>query len=386
MTTVPYARPSSPRLVSLDILRGLTVMLMIFVNNGAGNQIFATLQHSKWNGLTLCDLVFPFFLFMVGVSTYLSLGRRGFEWSWQTAWRIGRRTATLFLIGLAINWFDMACDGRPADFAHLRIMGVMQRIALCYGCTALAAVGLTRLVGSMRALAYLAGALLMSYTMLIVIGGGYNYDAATNFIAIADAHLLGHAHLYHKAPVDPEGVLSTLPAIAHTMIGLLVAQKALGHKGGDTATHTAESMRWFAMMGVVLIPIGIVLAFVMPLNKRIWSPSYVLLTCGLASMAQAALVWLVDLRPGTPRSTPSPFGGAWGGALIFGTNPLLLYLASEVIAIVFGATGIKDTLYGALHAVIPNGYWASVAYATLFTLGHAALGYPLWKRRIYIKI
>lgn len=373
----------TPRLLSLDVLRGLTVMLMIFVNNGAGPQIFAALQHSKWNGLTPCDLVFPFFLFMMGMSTYLSLRKSRFQWSAQVARKIARRTLVLFLLGLFINWFDMACGGRPFDLAHLRIMGVMQRIALCYGCTALAAMSLARLTDSPRALPYLAGELLMFYTFIIILGGGYDYDASTNILAIADAHLLGHAHLYHKSPVDPEGLLSTLPAIAHTMIGFAVARHALAHKDGEAAT---APLRRFAWVGLVLAVVGAAVALGLPLNKRIWSPSYVLLTCGLAALAQAALIWLVDIRPCTTRSTPSPAGKGWAGALIFGTNPLFLYLASEAIAIVFGATGVKDAAYGALHAVIANGYWASVAYASLFVLLHAAMGYPLWKHKVYIKI
>ena len=136
------------RLVSLDVLRGLTVMFMIFVNNGAGEEIFSTLQHSKWNGMTPCDLVFPFFLFIMGISTYLSLRKGGFRWTPQQARKTIKRTLLLFLIGLLINWFDMAMDGRPLDFAHLRIMGVMQRIAICYGATVAAVLTIHHLTHS----------------------------------------------------------------------------------------------------------------------------------------------------------------------------------------------------------------------------------------------
>lgn len=382
---------SSQRLISLDILRGLTVMLMIFVNNGAGEQIFSTLRHSKWNGMTPCDLVFPFFLFMMGISTYLSLRKNNFAWSPQIGLKIAGRTAMLFLIGLLVNWFDMACSGRPYDLAHLRIMGVMQRIALCYGTTALLAVGLTAVFRSFRPLPWLILLILVLYSALILMGGGYNYNASTNIIASADLRLLGYDHLYHKSPVDPEGLLSTVSAVAHTLTGFWMASWALGSKDEKPMLSTLEK---FLIAGAVLVFAGYLLSFAMPLNKRIWSPSYVLMTCGLASLAQGLLICFVDILPESRprvgfddtqgRSVAAGKGRAW--ALIFGTNPLFLYLASEFLGIVFGATGIKDSLYEAIRTVIANGYWAGAAYAALFVLLHAGIGYPLWKRNIYIKI
>lgn len=372
---------STTRLASLDVFRGITVMLMIFVNNGAGEQIFATLQHSRWNGLTLCDLVFPFFLFMMGTSTYLSLRKSGFEWSRATACKIVRRTATLFAIGLAINWFDMACSGRPLDLGHLRIMGVMQRIALCYGATALLALAAMRVFRSFRILPYVAGLTLTLYTLLVVWGGGYTYDAASNVLAIVDTHILGYDHLYHKSPVDPEGLLSTMAAIAHTLLGFWAASWALNARGDK---HQLAALRRFLTIGSTLAIAGCIAAIALPLNKRIWSPSYVLLTCGLAAIVQALFVYLVDIRHGA-RHDSSPAKG-WGAALIFGTNPLFLYLASEIISIAFGTTGIKEAAYAAIHTAITDGYWASVTYAALFVLLHVAIGYPLWRRHIYIKI
>ncbi|MBM6993630.1 MAG: DUF1624 domain-containing protein [Prevotella sp.] len=389
---------SNSRLISLDVFRGMTVMLMIFVNNGAGEEIFSTLQHSKWNGMTPCDLVFPFFLFMMGMSTYLSLKKTGFAWSRQTGWKIARRALLLFLIGLAINWLDMACSGRPLDLAHLRIMGVMQRIGLCYAATALAAIVSTRLSGSLHPVAWAAGVLLAIYAAIVVMGGGYDYDASTNILSIVDHRLLGEAHLYHKSPVDPEGLVSTLSAIAHTMIGLWVASWALARKSGAATLSTLER---FLLSGAALTFAGYLLTFALPLNKRIWSPSYVLMTCGFAALLQGLLIAIID-RPGVSSSgatappsavtsgVASPVGtkSGWVTALclIFGTNPLFLYVASEVLSIVFGSTGVKDAVYQGLHAVITNGYWASVGYATLFVLLHALMGYPLWKRHIYIKI
>ena len=129
------------RLKSLDVMRGLTVALMILVNNG-GEHNYSFLEHSKWNGLTPCDLVFPFFLFMVGMSTFISLKKTEFKPSIAIYRKIIKRTSLLFLIGLGINWFGMICNGGGLDFAHLRIWAVLQRIALCYGVVAMLAITL----------------------------------------------------------------------------------------------------------------------------------------------------------------------------------------------------------------------------------------------------
>jgi predicted acyltransferase len=140
--------------------------------------------------------------------------------------------------------------------------------------------------------------------------------------------------------------------------------------------------------GAALAFVGWLLQFGLPLNKRVWSPSYVLLTCGLAALLQGLLVWWLDVRPAQHRpaqQVASP-SGLVTMTLIFGTNPLFLYIVSELLSIVFGSTGIKQSAYDAIHFVIVNGYWASVAYATLFVVLHLALGAILWKRRIFIKL
>lgn len=373
-----------PRLVSLDVFRGLTVMFMIFVNNGAGKEIFSTLVHAKWNGLTAADLVFPFFLFVMGISTFISLRKSHFNMTRELAWKIGKRTLMLFLIGLFINWLEMAVKGQAFDFAHLRIMGVMQRIALCYGFTALAAIVSTKLWHSFRPMVWAIVILLLGYSLIILLGGGYNHDSATNILWVVDAQLLGQSHLYHNPPVDPEGLLSTLPSIAHTMIGFTLAAWAMAEK---PATAKLSTLERFAAIGAGLVITGFLASSLMSYNKRIWSPSFVLVTCGIASLTLALMIQWIDGGGKTDTSTTeekrSPLVTL---CLVFGTNPLFLYVTSEVIAIFFGATGIKMTIYNMLNAVITNGYWASVAYSTLFVGLHALLGYPLWKRHIYIKL
>ena len=357
---------SSKRLLSLDVLRGLTVACMIMVNNGAGPHTFSTLQHSRWNGLTPCDLVFPFFLFIMGISTYLSLRKTQFKMSAPILKKIFRRTLIILLIGLAINWFDMACDGRPLDFAHLRYCGVMQRIALCY-----LAVSLLALTVNHRSVLTIAFLLLLFYTALIMFGGGYVYDSTSNILSKIDLNLLGYNHLYHKSPVDPEGLVSTISAIAHTMIGFYCGMLICKARDND------EKVMRLLLVGALLLIAGWLLQFAFPLNKRIWSPSYVLVTCGAAAMLQGILMYIIDIRDSRKWTVP---------LIIFGVNPLFLYVMSEFLGILFGATGVKDGAYSAINTVVANPYMASLTYALLFVLLHAVMGLILYKRKIYIKI
>ena len=378
----------SHRLVSLDVLRGITVMFMIFVNNGAGNEIFATLQHSKWNGMTPCDLVFPFFLFIMGISTYLSLRKSDFRWTSQQAHKTIKRTLLLFVIGLGINWFDMAMGGRPFDFAHLRIMGVMQRIALCYGATVAAVLTIHHFTHSFHGLWLLAGVILVGYATLLTVGGGYDYDSTTNILSRIDHAVLGDSHLYHKSPVDPEGLLSTLSAMTNTMLGFLVAVWALRKDASGQAHSHLVTLSRLLVCGAALTFAGWLLQFGLPLNKRVWSPSYVLLTSGFAASLQGLLVGWLDIYRARHTAGKRPVRQPWLVRLTlwFGMNPLFLYVASEVVSIFFGATGIKNGAYNLWHVIIANGYWASVAYATLFVALHALMGWILWKRRVFIKL
>ncbi len=376
------------RLVSLDVLRGLTVMLMIFVNNGAGDHIFPMLQHAKWNGMTLADIVFPFFLFIMGVAMFLSMKKFRFEWSVPLVRKIVKRTVLLFVIGLAINWLNMACDGRPFDLGHLRLMGVMQRISLCYGLTAfivLAFASLARACGTrhvlLGGLGTLVVAVLIGHGFLLLAHGGYDYDAATNILARIDLSVMGFDHLYHKSPVDPEGLGSTLAAACNTIIGFLLAALAFGERRNDKAQH---AMRMFADGGGVLIIAAALACGVTSLNKRVWSPSYVLMTCAMAAMLQGLLIAAIDVRQVARDKVVAKAVGRL--ALVFGTNPLFLYVGSDVLAIILSATHLKEGIYSALHCVIASEPWASVAYSVLFLAVMTLMGYPLWKRRIFIKL
>ena len=356
---------SKQRLLSLDVLRGLTVAGMILVNNGYGES-FEMLRHSSWNGMTPCDLVFPFFLFIVGVSCYLALSKSQFNPTWPVVRKIFKRTFLLFFIGLAIHWVEMALDGRPLDFAHLRIWAVLQRIALCYFLASLFA-----LFVSHRYVIHVVLLLLAAYTLILLFGNGYSEDASVNVIAQADLRLFGYDHIYHKSPVDPEGLLGTIPSVAHTLLGFYCGQ--LITKGSSVGE---KALRIF-VLGTVLIVCGYLLTYGLPLNKRIWSPSYVLVTCGLASLLLGLLVYVIDIQGRLTWALPFR---------VFGTNALALYVGSELLAILFGHFDVSTFIYDALHALILPSKWASLAYALTFVLINYAIGYLLYRRHIFIKL
>ena len=358
------------RLKSLDVMRGLTVALMILVNNG-GEHNYSFLEHSKWNGLTPCDLVFPFFLFMMGMSTFLSLKKTEFKPSAAIYRKIAKRTVLLFLIGLGINWFDMICNGGGLDFAHLRIWAVLQRIALCYGVVAMLAITLNH-----RYFIHTIIGLIVIYMGILVFGNGYAYDASINILAQVDRSIFGIDHLYHRSPVDPEGLLSTIPAIAHTMIGFLCCKYI------SVAGQTVDSkIKVLKVAGLVMVALGFGLSLIgFGINKRIWSPSYVFVTCGFASWILGILLQFIDNKPSSKDNILTK------GLLAFGMNPLFLYVMSEALAILFGSFDIKAEIFIGIQSVISDEYVASLTYALFFVAIHAAMGIWMYHRKIFIKL
>lgn len=361
------------RLLSLDILRGITVAGMILVNDAGGPLSYAPLQHSAWNGMTPCDLVFPFFLFMVGISTYISLGKSGFQSSPRLIGKIVKRAVLIAVIGWAIHWFASACWGDFLPFSHLRIPGVLPRIALCYAVVAIMALTIRH-----KYLPWIAGTLLVIYAIILSLGNGYAADE-TNLIAIVDRSVFGEAHLYTNSPVDPEGLLSSISSVAHTLIGFCLGRVLMQD---STSEHKVLGL---LISGFILAGIGFLCIDAYPLNKRVWSPTFVLATCGIAAMLLGTLMYFIDVRAtGDASSRKAPCVQTFFH--VFGVNPLFLYVLSEVVAIVFSRFGITSGIYNGLLAVVPDPYLSSALYAVLFTLLMGAVGYPLYKRKIYIKL
>lgn len=329
---------ATPRLASLDIFRGLTIAAMIGVNNlGSGREgaHFAPLVHAEWHGCTLADLVFPFFVFIVGVSAVFSLGKRRTGGSLLTIYRhIFTRTLKIFFLGLA-TWFlcgwlfqalcPPAATGQgiwsiffspPSDsdayffsLANLRIPGVLQRLALVY-----LVVALLVLHSRWRLQAALAGALLLLYWGLMTLPG-FNLEAGEDLGSWIDRAVFGPAHLF-MGDWDPEGLLGTLPAIATGLLGALTGHWLKSARDGR------RKLLGLWLFGSLSLAAGWLWGLTFPLNKNLWTSSYVLYAAGYALLVLAAVYWLIDLKR-VKVTWAQPF--RW-----LGTNPLLAYCLSQI--------------------------------------------------------
>ncbi|RYY35349.1 MAG: DUF1624 domain-containing protein [Sphingomonadales bacterium] len=314
---------AKPRLVSLDVLRGLTVVGMILVNSMAGMKwgaeatVFPLLLHAHWDGLMLADLVFPGFLMMVGVAIPLAMAtpRPGGQ-----VGPILSRTARLFLLGFLLSNLAWFADFSTGDW---RLFGVLQRIALAYGACAL----LFLACGPKARLAILAAILVLYWPLTLAPAlDGLPTDIwarGHNFVASVDRFFLGAGnHMYVTGPegYDPEGLLGTLPAIAHGLIGVAIGEYLL--------RRPAHSARTLALAGAAMLGVGIAWGFVFPVIKDIWSSTFVLVTCGITTLALAGLhAWL---------DAPRPHSAATRGFILFGSafgiNAIAAYVLHQLTA------------------------------------------------------
>ena len=386
------------RILALDILRGFTIAGMILVNNpGSWGYIYAPLRHAEWNGLTPTDLVFPFFMFIMGISTYISLKKYNFEFSQAAALKILKRTIVIFLIGMAIGWFSRFSRywvSAPEElsffenlwasvwtFDRMRILGVMQRLALCYGATSIIALTMKH-----KHIPYLIVSLLVGYFIILMCGNGFAYNE-TNILSVVDRAILTPTHMYKDNGIDPEGLLSTIPSIAHVLLGFYVGKLLLdGNKSEDRMSFLNSQIITLFLVGTILTFAGFLLSYGCPINKKIWSPTFVLTTCGLASSFLALLIWIIDVKG---KKKWSLFFEA------FGVNPLFMYVQGGVLSILFGTIrfpwedgmiNIHSFLYKIVLMPIFGQTGGSLAFAILFVTINWCIGYQLYKRKIYIKI
>jgi predicted acyltransferase len=364
------------RMSSLDVFRGLTIAGMILVNNpGTWDAIYSPLEHSKWDGLTPTDLVFPFFLFIVGVSITLALARRTESGGSKRDLyvKIVRRTVIIFALGVVLTAFPYN------DLAAFRIPGVLQRIAVCYFFAAI-----IFLKTRWRAQAAIVVALLLLYwaAMKLIPVPGYgagDLSMAGNLAAYVDRGVFGR-HTW-KPLYDPEGLLSTIPAIATTLCGVLTGQLLRLRRA------PLEKVALMFVAGAICMIVGWAWNFWFPVNKALWTSSYVVLTAGMALQLLAACYWLVDIKG--YRAWAKPF-------LAFGTNALVVYFLSEFTVLV--ASLIKFTradgsrvdvlglIYEKLFASWASPINASLMFAICTVLVWLGVMSILYRKRIFIKV
>lgn len=378
---------SGSRLLSLDVMRGITIAGMIMVNNpGSWEYAYAPLKHAAWDGLTPTDLVFPFFMFIMGISCYASLRKFDFKPSKAVVTKILTRTLKIFAVGLALAWFGLSfrtyrsLDGQDlpllthliqsvTNFGHLRILGVLQRLALCYGIASLIVVFVRY-----RYIPYIIVGGLVGYFLLLLFGHGFEPGEA-NILGIVDRFIIGESHMYIDQGIEPESLLGTISSVSHVLIGFCCGKIIM------EITDNRDRMLNLFLIGTVMLFAGLLLSYGCPINKKIWSSTYVLVTCGLGSLLLSLLIWIIDVKG---YKSWSRFFES------FGVNPLAIYVFAGIFAtllagITVSSVSLSEAFYTGLASFM-DVYFASLVYAVLFILICWAVGYVLYKKKIYIKL
>ncbi len=378
---------SSSRLVALDVLRGITIAGMIMVNNpGSWGHIYAPLRHAEWNGCTPTDLVFPFFVFVMGVAMYISWSKTDFRLTWRASGKLLYRGLALVLIGWAVSCYGimlrtLSTGGSWADVGDkivhgMRFLGVFPRLGIV-SCLA----GFCLLIFKPKRLPWVAAALLIIYCIIIAVTDSF-YLNTDNIVARVDVAVLGENYMYHKGGIafDPEGLLSTIPCIAHCLLGAFAGKLIM------TTGDKWKKVNQLFIFGTVILLTGFLLDYAFPINKSLWSASFVLVTCGLASLLLALLIWIIDI---CGKRRWSVFFES------FGANPLFIYVVSTLTAITL--SNIRFSFHGEAYSAWS--FWYKVCMQPLLgdnggslacALSLVALMWiiacPLYKKKIYIKL
>ncbi len=368
------------RLISLDVFRGMTIAGMIMVNNpGSWGAIYSPLAHTEWNGWTPTDFIFPFFLFIVGIAIPLALGKKleNSGVNKDVYLKIFRRAALIFLIGLFLHAFPFF------NLATLRIPGVLQRIAVCY-----LVASLIFLHTNWKQQTIIGIALLLLYWILmttIAVPGceiTTMNDKACNLAAYLDREIIGLNHIWKQGKVyDPEGILSTIPAIVTTMSGILTGIWI------KTKRESLDKASGMFFLGIVLVTLGWAWDFFFPINKALWTSSYVLFTSGMALLFLGFCYWLIDIKNYTKWTKPF---------VIFGVNALALFVFSGIVSKlidiikVTGANGepmaLKSWIFQNIFLQIASPINASLMFAVTYILIWLFFMWLLYRKEIYIKV
>jgi len=401
--TTSTATPARERLVSLDVFRGMTVAGMLLVNNpGTWSAIFPPLEHAEWNGWTPTDLIFPFFLFIVGITTHLSLSARRARGDDDRALvkQILRRGIIIYLLGFAMAMFPFyqwgAIQSLPNATAwdrilyrieHVRLLGVLPRIAIVYVCAAL----LTLRTNLKQQIVIIASLLLgywFAMTLIPVpgeneIGALLLHTKDRNLAAYLDRLILGTNHTWTgSVTFDPEGPFSTLPAIGTAMLGV-IAGRWIARKDKSLL----DRISGLFAAGSIAMVVGLMWNWSFPINKNLWTSSYVLFTAGMASVALATIMWLVDYND--LKRWTKPF-------VVYGMNPIVAFVGSGVMARLIytlwhvnydgKSVAVQDAIYQSVFLTWLPPRVASLAFAITFVLLWYGILLVLYRRKIFLKV
>jgi predicted acyltransferase len=374
------------RWLSLDVLRGLTIGFMILVNNnGDGQRAYWALKHAEWNGFTPTDLVFPTFLFLVGVTTVFSTAARLAKGETKQSILLHAlwRAVVLFLLGLLVNSF-------PLFHLHtLRVYGVLQRISVCYFFITL----LYLMSSSWKNKAAIAIAALVGYwgIMRFIPVPGYGVPTHEipllhpdgNLVAWIDRQIFPASHLYEKTR-DPEGLLSTLPAVATALFGMLTGLWL------RTSRSIGEKTKGIVVAGISGVLLGGLWNYAFPINKKLWTSSYVLFAVGWSLLLLALAIWIVDVLE--ERRSEAERRATFMPLLVLGTNAIAAYVLSEllpgVMSLIHMQPGInlQRWIYYKILETIANPSMASLIYSLGFVGFCWLVIFTLYRRRIFLKI
>lgn len=381
MSIDQQAKVLSNRYLALDVFRGMTLAFMIIVNTpGSWKNLYAPLAHASWHGFTPTDLVFPTFLFVVGNAMSFAMKKLNEMPSGQFYRKVIKRTLLIFLVGWLLNAFPFYSLNEAGEvvwvnLTQVRLLGVLQRIALCYFFAAL----ILYWGGERLGWIFSGAALLLYWPILYFFGdSGDPYSLTTNAATKLDLMLIGAERLYtgEGIPFDPEGLLSTLTSIVNVIAGYLVG-KMIQKKG-----NTIQAVQTLLIAGIILIAASYAWDLVFPINKKLWTSPYVLLTVGWDLLILAGLIFLVELRN---QKSWTYF------LLVFGRNPLMLYVFAWVVMDIFsmipvGETTLRGAIYENLYTswLSPNNasFFFAVSYMFLIWL----IGLWMDRNKIYVKL
>jgi predicted acyltransferase len=370
----PPAEPIPARLVSLDAFRGATIALMVLVNTPGGRQSYGPLNHSEWNGWTITDLVFPSFLWIVGVAITLSLGQRiaaGVPKS-RLFLQVLRRAAVIFGLGLIVY------AAPNFNLSTQRLLGVLQRIAICY-----LIASTIYLTTRWRVQIVAIVALLVSYWLIMMLAPVPGYGAGDlavghNFANYVDGIVLGAHNYANTKNWDPEGLISTLPSIATALLGIMAGYIL------KLKRDLAERTTWLYLAGSILIALGLVCDIWLPINKKLWTSSFTLFMAGMDFVIFAGFVWLIDGRGYRRYARP---------LAIMGMNAIAVYLASELVEEALSLIhvggpanpSVHEWIYQTLFAPLASPRNASLAFASCYVLLMYAIAYGMYRKRWFLR-